>query len=581
VERTDGVPLFIEELTKTVLEGTSPRGRSAVPATLQASLLARFDRLPAARQVAQIGAAIGRDFSHALLAEAGGLPEARLARGLSELVDAGLIVVRGSPPEATYTFKHALVQDVAYQSLPRSRRGEIHAAIVAACEKAARFDIEPGVLAHHSAEAGLIAKAMFYYQRAAERSMERAAVPEMRRQLERGLAFAASLPEGAERNEFEVELLLALATALETTAGMSNAEAGLHFERASLVARRNPARPQPLARALWGQFTNVLVRGEVAPAREFAQQLFDAALACDEVHTHLAARAAMGIALYYQGHFDSARQHLLHHRTILDAQPEAGQLDWRTVTAGSAFLALTLACLGYPDQAKTQLDKTIALASRKGSFAIAYSLSVAVRVLIVLRDDDGLRKHATTLVTLAQEKGFRQFLNQGLCALGWLEAKIGAGPDGLHRLISGLAGMFDLKVVVSLPFYRSLLADALPMDDRQSGGLAALDSALELSERTKDAWFNAELHRMRGEMLTNPIAAKAELRRALRMARRQSARLFELRAAIGLSRLLEKQGKYSEAQHLVAPVYGWFTEGSDTPDLRDARQLLDRLRSFG
>jgi predicted ATPase len=501
---------------------------------------------------------------------------ARLAKGLDELLVAGLATACGNPPETTYTFKHALVQDVAYESLLRSRRVQIHAAVVAASEKTAYLDIEPGVLAHHSAQAGLIAKAAFYYRLAAETSIERAAIVETRRQLQRGLAFAASLPEDAERDALEAQLLLALATGLQTTAGMSNAEAGQLFNRASEASRRS-ARPQLVSRALWGQFTYVLSRGEVAAAREHAEQLLSVAQTCDDVHTQLAAGAAMGIAAYYQGHFDNARVHLAIQQTILEAQSAAVELDWRTMTAGPAFLALTLVCLGYPEQAAAQLDRAIDLASRKGSFALAYGLSVAVRVLIVLRDHNGLREHAMRLVVLSEAGGFHQFLNQGLCALGWVEARTTANRQGLDRLCDGLAGMDDSATFVGLPFYRSLLADIRSTDAKQPEALASLDDALELAARTGDTWFAAELHRMRGELLADPAHMATELQQALGLAREQSAKLFELRAATSLARLWIKQGKREEASRLLTPVYGWFTEGFGAPDLENARQVLDDL----
>ena len=258
------------------------------------------------------------------------------------------------------------------------------------------FNIEPGVLAHHCAQAGLIAKAAFYYRMAAERSIERAAITETRMQLRRGLAFAANLPEGLKRDELEAELLLALAIVLQTTESMANAKAGQLFSRAT-DASRKLARPKLVARALWGQFTSVLVRGEVLAAQALAKQLLDLAQASDEVNMQMAARAAMGIALYYQGHFDDAREHLTIQQAILGSQFEDVGLDWRTTTAGPAFLALTLACLGYPEQAAIQLDRAVELARWKGSFALAYSLSISVRVLIVLRNEEGLREHAARL----------------------------------------------------------------------------------------------------------------------------------------------------------------------------------------
>jgi predicted ATPase/DNA-binding winged helix-turn-helix (wHTH) protein len=586
VERTDGVPLFIEELSKAVVESDSTVDAISgaqrpirIPTTLQASLMARLDRLPYGKHVAQVGAVIGRDFPHALLAEVCNVPEAQLVAGLRELVSAGLVNAHAITPEATYTFKHVLVQDTAYESLLRSRRVAAHAAVVAACEKSPDISVEPGVLAHHCVQAGLIAKAASYYRTAAERSIGRAAITETRMHLQRGLAFAANLPEGLERDALEAELMLALAIVLQTTENMANAEAAQLLRRAADVSR-NSARPQLLSRVLWGQFTSVLVRGEVLAARALADQLLKLARASDEVSMQTTARAAMGIALFYQGHFDNARKNLSIQQAILGSQLEDAHQDWRTTTAGPAFLALTLACLGYPEQAASQLDRAVELASRKGSFALAYSLSISVRVLIVLRNEQGLRAHAVQLIALSEEGGFDQFRNQGLCALGWLDARTSASQQGLDRLRNGLARSLDRSVLLGLPFYRGLLVDAQSENERPDC-IAMLDDALDLCRRTGDTWFTAELHRKRGEVLAglsfDSALAETEFHRALVIAREQSANLFELRAAMSLARLYASQGKRDEAHHFLAPVYDSFTEGFGAPDLQEARLVLDEL----
>jgi class 3 adenylate cyclase/predicted ATPase len=581
LEQADGVPLFIEELTKAVAENVGGRDAPCVPNSLQASLMARLDRLPLGKPVAQVGAVIGREFPHPLLAAVAGVPGDRLAQGLDELIASGLAARRGSPPEATYAFKHALVRDAAYESLLTARRTAIHSAVVAACEEMPSFDIEPGVLAHHCARAGLVAKAAFYYRIAGERSIERAAALETRAQLERGLEFAASLPVGPERDELEAELLLALANILQTTTSMSSAEAAAVLDRAVPICRRL-ARTPLLSGALWGQFVCVLVLGKVAAAQTIAEELLQLAEACGEVQIQVTARSAMGIVLYYQGQFNAALQHLVVQRSLLASASEGAQLDWRTVTAGPAFLALTLACLGYPDRAANQLGEAMGLASRKGSYALAYSLSVAIRVLILLRDDTRLRECAARLVALSDEGGFRQFLNQGLCALGWLEARTGAAKQGLERLRDGLAGMLDLATISGLPFYRSLLVDTLAEAELRPEALIELEDALQISSRSADAWFSAELNRKRGELLLadpspHAEAAEAAFQRAVAIAREQSANLFALRAATSLARLWDAQGKRVEARQLLASVYSDFAEGFDTPDLEDARALLVTL----
>jgi class 3 adenylate cyclase/predicted ATPase len=583
IAQTDGVPLFIEELTKAILE-TAPNGPPlalAVPGTLQASLLARLDRLPAAKSVAQIGAVIGREFSHNLLTAVAGLAEAQLTRGLDELVAAGLMFRRGFPPEAAYTFKHALVQDAAYQSLLRGRRAEIHAAIVAAGERDASLAIEPGVLGHHCAEAGLIAKAANYYRLAGKRAAERAASVETRVYLERGLHFATTLPDGSDRHRLEAELLLALGDILQLTKGYANVEADEVFARAIPLCRRLED-PKPLFRALEARFTFVATHDEMAAAQAIAQEMLDLAESRGEAWMNVAARMGMGCALFWQGCFAGAQQHFETAVALIAREPEAASGDWRADVYIHANLALLLACLGYPEQAARQVQLAIDWASRRGSFALAYGLSVAGRALVVLYDGVSLRERVRAQVTLCEEHGYLQMLASGRCALGWLEARQGQVDHGLYLLRAGLAGLRDLEFVFSLPFHYGLEADALACGGRRSEALKALAAALEILHRTGEAWFAAELHRRRGELLlTGPepqaSAAEQELQRAISIAREQSAKLFELRAVISLARLWRDHDKRAAARDLLVPIYNWFTEGFDTPDLKDAKALLDEL----
>jgi DNA-binding response OmpR family regulator/class 3 adenylate cyclase/tetratricopeptide (TPR) repeat protein len=586
VTQADGVPLFIEELTKAIVETANNPGEFvpplAVPATLQASLMARFERLPMAKHVAQIGAVIGREFSYPLLAAVASLPEALLAQGLDDLVASALVFRRGMPPDAVYTFKHALVQDVAYDSLLRSRLAEIHTAIVVAAEGDTSLAIEPGILGHHCAQAGLIAKAAFYYRLAGEQSAKRAASVENRVQLERGLQFASTLPDGPDRYRLEVELLLALADILQLTKGMADIESGAAFERAIQVARRLGS-PQVLGRALVGRLIAVSFQGELASARPIAEELLELSKACDDAQVTVLARTGMGITLFWQGSFVGARRHLEILAARLAREPEVTKKVWRETAVGPAFLTLTLACLGYPERAASEIKCAIAHADQRETYSLAMGLSVLGRALIVLQDDLTLRERMTTQITLSEEHGYFHMLATSRCALGWLQAREGRVQEGLDMLCSGLAGLRDSGTLLCLPFYRGLEADALACGGRRSEALRALEDALEVSRCTGESWFDSELHRWRGELLLSGAApqrcaAERELQQAVEIARDQSAKLFELRAATRLARVWAAQGNSAEARDLLASIYGWFTEGFDTLDMKQARSLLKELR---
>jgi class 3 adenylate cyclase/tetratricopeptide (TPR) repeat protein len=587
VARTDGVPLFIEELTKAVLEtSTGPQETTlspAIPDTLHASLIARLDRLSEAKQVAQAGAAIGREFPYALLRLVAGIPSPGLTRGLGELVASGLLFQRGVQPNASYTFKHALVQEAAYESLPKLRRAEIHAAIVSAAEDDASLEMEPGVLGYHCAEAGLIAKAAYYYRIAAERSIERAAGIETRVQLERGLQFVRTLPDGPDRHQLEADLLLSLGDVLQLTKSYADPEADKVFERAISVSRRLDNK-RALARGLGARSVSLIVSGEIHRAQAAAEELLVLADAHRELSLSVMAQTMMGGVLLFLGRFATAQAHLQTSIALHAREQEHSGRHWLVFTA-PCCLALTLACLGFPEQVARQINLIIDRANRGGAYPLVLTLAFAGRALLVLRDHFSLREQVTRQITHCEEHGYPQYLAQARCMLGWLEAHAGKEAQGLDMLQVGLAELRDLGIAGHLGLFRGLEADALAYNGKRREALAALEEALELSQRTGVCWFAAELHRRRGElmMLTNGTEgdlgqAEQELQKAVEIARDQSARLFELRASVSLARLWASQDKRLEACHLLSPIYSWFTEGFGTPDLREANALLDDLR---
>jgi class 3 adenylate cyclase/predicted ATPase len=583
VAQTDGVPLFIEELTRAVLDSPihSENPALSVPESLQASLLARLDRIPKAKQVARVGAVIGLEFSHALLTVVARLSEAELTQGLNELVGAGLAVRRGFPPDATYSFKHILVQETVYDSLLRSRRAEIHGAVVAAVEADPTLAaIEPGSLGAHCIQAGFLSKAASYYRIAGEGPT----TVETRSQLENGLAATRALSDTGERRQLEGELSLALGRILMNTHGPANSEACEVFARASQVGRGSDS-PDISARALFALGNLTMNRGDLDAARSFGQELLVLGEARAEPRFTIAARVRLGALAYFRGQFVLARDYLSEalaqtedgERVLLDVVVSSAP----NVTAG-AHLAGTLACLGYPHTAKAQAERTIEAARRRNSASTMFALSVLIRTFLAIGDDAHCRRIAEELVATAEDLGFPYFRTFGNCYLGWLKAKEGKVEDGLRLLDESLSSFRELEIEVQGTWTRCLLSDALSWADRKPEALAVINDGLALSARTGVAWYDAELHRRRGELLfaganVEPLAAEAALRNAVELARVQSAKVFELRAAVSLSRYLCTQNRKAEAQNSLSPIFGWFTEGTDMPLLREAKTVLDDI----
>jgi predicted ATPase len=393
VAQTDGVPLFIEELTMALAE-TVPQSDGAtlaVPDTLQASLTARLDRLPAAKQVAQIGAVIGREFLHALLAAVAQLPEAKLAQGLDELVASGLAFRRGVPPDAIYSFKHALVQEAAYGSLLRTRRAVIHARIVAAAEADASIaSIGPDVLGYHCAQAGLIAKAANYYRVAGQRTTSRLAVSESKAHLERGLGLAARLPVGPDRDRLEAELLLALAGVLTWTQGFGSAEAAEFHLQAANIGRRLDS-PDALARALISQSLVLQNRGDLQSMQAIGDELLLLSETHSDAQINVLARTVFGNLAYQQGRFVTAREAL---SGIVPWDAEGNQMQAPLLTTETRAVGMatvypvTLACLGYIEEAVAQARLAVEWARKCAPEWIASTIGLSSRALLVSRDDN-------------------------------------------------------------------------------------------------------------------------------------------------------------------------------------------------
>ena len=593
VAQTDGVPLFIEELTKAVLEGASqPDGAVAalpIPSTLQASLTARLDRLPVAKQVAQIGAMIGREFSHELMAAVAGLPEAALTQGLDELVNAGLAFRRGTPPEATYTFKHALVQDAAYVSLLRGTRQKLHARIAQALEErwSDVVETQPELLAHHFTQAGLTERAAEYWQQAGERTFRRSAVAEAIGHLTRCIDLVRTLPESRARAERELHLQTMLGQAYIARHGHAAPETAAAFARAQdLVEAVGDASQQfPVLYGFWAvQF----VRMALPEQQKLAGRTLALAAQHPDPERLCLAHRMCGATDEAGGELLAARAHL--EQAVALYEPErhgstAFVFGQDLGVSALAHLTWVLWLLGYPDQASRRQAEGLALAHRVGhKNTLGFALMYSAMVDTFGRDVSSAAEHAATLLELSREHKLDLWAASATVVQGWAMARQGQGTDGLAVIQRGLADWRNSGAEWMRPFFLGLLAEACALSGDVQRGLDALDEALAAVERTGERWPEAELHRLRGQLLAalpdggRSDEASAAFERAIESARLQSAKSWELRAATSLAQLWRDQGKPAEARNLLVPVSAGFTEGFGTPDVNEAKALLDTLR---
>ena len=584
--RTDGVPLYVEELTKAVLEaGTAG---AAVPESLHASLMARLDRVPEAKAVAQIAACIGREFAYPLLRAVSPLPEAELRTALSRLAAAELVFGLGEPPGASYAFKHALVRDAAHESLLKSERQRLHACIVRSLEEhfPETADVEPELLARHCTEAGLGEQAVEYWQRAGQRALARSAMAEAAAQLATGLTVLASLPGGIRRQRRELGLQLALGQASLAAKGFAAPETGRAYARASELCRELGEVPEFFP-ALYGRFIVHFQRAELAAAHQAAEELLRSAGERNDAAAQVTGHRIVGSALYHLGRLADSRDHL--EKGLALYQPErdrssASVYALDTSVVCSFWLVHVLLAQGYPDQAQVRMKHALAYARELAHpYTLAYALSVACILHGRHRPGAEAQAEAESLIALATEQGFPLPAAVGTVVAGW--ASVGEEPaeEAIARIRRGLAGYTGTGAELWVPDILSLLAQANGRVGRPADALELLAEALDRVDRTGGRWLEAELHRLRGELLLalpdpDPVAAEADFSHAITVARQQGARMWELRAAMGLARLWRDQSRLVEAHDLVAPICAWFTEGFDTPDLRDARALLGELR---
>ena len=597
--KTDGVPLFVEELTKTVLESglledtgdcyelTGPLPPLAIPATLQDSLMARLDRLASVKEVAQMAACIGREFSHELLAAVASLGENALGDALAQLLTAELIFRRGAPPKVGYSFKHALVQDVAHESLLKSRRQQIHARIAAVLEE--RFptvaETEPEMLAQHLTEAGLAGRAVGYWLRAGRSAAERSANLEAISHLSKGLEALNRLPACPERDRQELTLQTAIGTPLIAVHGYAAPQTGAAYSRARLLCERL-GDTGALFATLSGEFTYHFVRGDYGMMRQLTEEARRTSERTADAALRLAAHRLSGLTALQVGAFVEARSEFETILRLYDPsrhRPPPVHFVHDPKISALPYLAVILWILGYPEQARCWSVAALQYAEVLNQANLTAHVRVygGAGLAELLRDTAAVRGHADAIISLADQHRLHYFRLSGLILRGWVIAQEGATEEGLALMRQSAAERLALGVGWYQIRYLCMLAATHLQAGTAEEGLGVIAQAANLVARNNDHMWEAELRRLEGELRSAQGASPADVEscfeQALATARGQSAKSFELRASISLARLRRDQGKHAEARALLAPVYGWFTEGFDTRDLKEAKALLDEL----
>jgi predicted ATPase len=588
--------ILIEELTKTVVESgivtdagdryavAGPVAPLAIPTSLHASLLARLDRLAPTREVAQIGAVLGRSFSHELIGAVAGMPPHKLDDALDQLVRAELIFRRGMPPDAEYTFKHALVQDAAYGTLLKTRRQQIHSKIATTLEGnfLDMVTAQPALLAHHCTEAGLVEKAVGYWLKAGQLSVTRCTMTEAVAQLKKGLELLGGLPNGTQRQEQELGLQITLGQALIANKGYGAPEPGESYDRARQLCQHLD-RPQQLGQVLVGQFVFRLARAELDQAERHAEELRQLGEARYDAVWKCFGFERSGTACTFLGKFIEARAHFENYLSLWNPTYRAFWPSPEDLWVASLLnLSRTLLCLGYIDQALLRRNEALAEARRLSPFSLVHALAFVLigDLADKVRSAEAILRSADELLATSDEHGFPVWLGIGNIIRGWCLGAMGQPAAGISMVLQGLGMHRATGANLLLPFFLTTLAELYGMAAQPVEGLNLIAEAAKLIATSQERWAEAETHRVRGTLfliMNKHAAAEDSFHHAIAVAQRQSAKFWELRAALDLARLWRDQGKRAEARDLLAPIYGWFTEGFDTPVLQDAEALLDEL----
>ncbi|MEZ2128700.1 MULTISPECIES: adenylate/guanylate cyclase domain-containing protein [unclassified Sinorhizobium] len=592
LSKTEGVPLFVEELTKVVLESglvlerdgelvlAGPLPPLAVPATLHDSLMARLDRLASVREVAQVGAVVGREFTHELLAAATGLSESELDRATERLVAAGLVFRRGGGNQASYAFKHALVQDAAYSTLLHSRRQHLHARIAAILEERPEvIATEPELLAHHFSHAGLVEKAVEYNELAGRRALSRSILAEALARFGNALSALSALPPSIWRSRRELAIQLALGSTHVAAHGFAAPSTAAAYIRArDLCAELGETRE--LFPVLYGLCLYHLYAAELTEARQATDRLLELAEANDDRGLSFFAHRAAGVSTFPTGEFSRAREHLEQALALYDPSEHRSPsfvyaFDPRVVCLD--YLARTLLALGFPDQALATNGEAIAEAYRVGHRnSIALPLFFGGVIRQILGDREGVQDRCSELTEIASEAGFRFWLAGATILRAWTIAETGEIELGRSELLRGVDGWRATGAAFMIPYFKALEAQIEIRGGDYSAAYRLLEEAQAAIERTNERWFEAEVWRLKGEVLLqrdeeSAALSKVHFTQALTVARVQGGRLWELRAALQLAQDAHAAAGVREQ---LAVIRSGFPEELSLPELKAADRLL-------
>ena len=600
--KTDGVPIFVEELTRMMLENNpqtagqlQPAGdmqELAIPATLQDLLMARLDRLGSVREVAQLGATLGREFIFAVILAISTQDEQALSQDLDTLVDAELLYQRGLPPQAVYTFKHALIQEAAYHSLLRSSRQDYHRRIALLLSEnfPELAKTEPELLAHHFTAARLNQQAIVFWRQAGEQAVERSANIEAIRHFEHALSLLDTLPEGPGRTEQELQLRVALGASLLMVKGYAADEVEIHYSRARSLCRQIEDIPQLLS-ALFGLWSFYLVRAQYKNAFEMAERLMQLALKQQDSGMLLAAHQVQGVTFFYQGNLVLARKHLELAVDLYDPEehsaPASAASSADRGVASLSHLALTLWLLGYPDQARERIKAALMLAETlEHPYSVAFASVLAGWLYQYCREAEQVATYADAAVNLSNEQGFALLGAFGTILKGWAQTDSGQAQSGSMLILEGLSGYKATGAQLGQLHFLAMLAEAHSKMGQIEEGLAVLAGALVALEENGERFYEAEVYRLQGDLLSqeqggrladrpDELSVENCYQKAIEVAHEQQAKSMELRATLSLSKLWQEQGHTAIATRMLQTIYDEFTEGFDTADLQEAEAILN------
>jgi class 3 adenylate cyclase/predicted ATPase len=601
-EKTEGVPLFIEELSRMVLESgllreqdgryelTSSLPSLAIPSTLYESLMARLDRLGTAKEVAQLAATIGREFSYDLLRTISPLDETKLTGALNRLVDAELLDQHLLSLQRSYSFRHALIRDAAYESLLRSKRRQYHGQIAAALQESFPeiVNANPELVAVHYTDAGLVEKAILFWHRAGHKALERSANQEAIRHLTKGLELLSILPETPEHLQQELLLRATLGPAVMLAKGFASLEAQNVYNRARILCQQVTDAPLRF-QVFWALWVSHAARGEHGKARESAEECLRQARASQDATLSLGAHFAVGVSLLTLGEFGQGFEHIKQGSGIYDRSQHSRQVRTYGQDNGVICLCYEAFCLwflGHPDQALKRIREALTLARELSHpTTTVTAANIACWVYQLFRDGQATLEQAEAAISLSADREFEFWRAMGEIMRGWALTRQGMLENGIAHIRTGMSAFRSTGGEIMLPYFMYLLAEAYGRLGLDKEGLGILTEAQAAIESSGERWCEAEVQRLKGELILlqpdilNSQEAEACFRRALATARAQNAKSLELRAAISLSRLLQRQGKPASARDVLTAVYNWFTEGFNTTDLREARKLLEQLQA--